>query len=291
MLGFLVSEAVRDLRRAGRVALSAVLLITLALVAVGAFWIVTANLGRAVATWRDRVRIIVYLKSEPDDAALPALLDRVRSVPGVAAATFVSRASALASLKRVLGKDASVVDHIQNPLSASIEVTPSSEASTPEAAREMLAGLNTMPEAEEVAGSVDWVDRVSRWKRLLSVVGVGIGGVLGLAAILTVTTATTLVLHVRRDETEIMRLVGAPEIAIRLPVLLQGMVQGLVGAVVAVGVLVVAYRVAAPSLQPLVEITLGLPQLTFLLPVELTTLVATGALLGGLGGWLARARR
>jgi cell division transport system permease protein len=273
------------------VALSAVLLITLALAAVGAFWIVSSNLGRAVATWRDRVRIIVYLKSEPDEGAVPALLERVRSVPGVGAATFVSRASALASLKRVLGKDAAIADKIANPLSASIEVTPSSEAATPEDAREMLARLGGLPEAEEVAGSVDWVERLSRWKRLLAMVGAGIGGVLGLAAILTVTTATTLVLHVRRDETEIMRLVGAPEIAIRLPLLLQGMVQGLLGAAIAVAVLIAAYHVAAPHLEPLVDITLGLPQLTFLLPAELTTLVVTGALLGGLGGWLARARR
>jgi cell division transport system permease protein len=244
-----------------------------------------------VTTWRDRVRIIVYLRSEPDEAVVPALLDRVRSVPGVAAATFVGRATALASLKRVLGKDAAIVDQIANPLSASIEVTPSSEAATPEAAGEMLARLSAMPEAEEVAGSVDWVERLSRWKRLLAMVGLGIGGVLGLAAILTVTTATTLVLHARREETEIMRLVGAPEIAIRLPLLLQGMVQGLLGAVVAVAVLVGAYRLAAPYLQPLVDITLGLPQLSFLLPAELTALVVTGALLGGLGGWLARARR
>jgi cell division transport system permease protein len=288
---FLVAEAVRDLRRAGRVALSAVLLITLALAALGAFWVVTSNLGRAVTTWRDRVRIIVYLKAEPDGAAQPVLLARVRAVPGVAGATFVSRATALASLRRILGKDAAVVDQIGNPLSASIEVTPSPDAATPEAARELLAGLTALPEAEEIAGSVDWVERLSRWQRLLTMVGLGIGGVLALAAILTVTTATTLVLHARRQETEIMRLVGAPEVAIRMPLLLQGMVQGLLGAVIAVAVLVGAYRLAAPHLEPLLDFTLGLPQLTFLLPTELAALVVTGTVLGGLGGWLARAGR
>jgi len=69
--------------------------------------------------------------------------------------------------------------------------------------------------------------------------------VLALAAILTVTTATTLVLHVRRAETEIMRLVGASEAVVRLPQLLQGMVQGLLGAVVALALLETAYAVAA----------------------------------------------
>lgn len=292
MIGFLVAEALRDLQRAGRVALSAILLITLALGSLGAFWVVTSNLGQAVARWRDRVRVIVYLKAEPEPAAVPALLARVRAFPDVADVVYVSRAAALASLKRVLGKDATVVDQLgANPLSASIEVAPSSSAATPEAAREMLARLEALPEAEEVAGSADWVDRLSQWQRLLTVIGLGIGGVLGLAAILTVTTATTLVLHARRHETEIMRLVGAPEVAIRMPLLLQGMFQGLLGAVAAVTILLGAYRLAAPRLEPLLNLTIGLPQLSFLSPVGLAALVATGTLLGGLGGWLARAGR
>jgi cell division transport system permease protein len=292
VVGFLLAEALRDLRRAGRVALSAILLITLALAALGSFWIVTSNLGHAVAQWRDRVRIIVYLEQEPEAAALPSLLARVEAIPGVAAATYVSRADALASLERVLGKDASVVDSLgANPLSPSIEITPSADAATPDAAREMLSRLAAMPEAEEVAGSADWVERLSEWQRLLGMIGLGVGGVLALAAILTVTTATTLVLHARRYETEIMRLVGAPELAVRMPLLLQGMIQGLLGALVAVLVLMAAYRLAAPHLEPLMRLTLGLGEFSFLPPAALAALVATGTLLGALGGWLARAGR
>ena len=80
---------------------------------------------------------------------------------------------------------------------------------------------------------------------------------LAVAAILTVTTATTLVLHARRDEMEIMRLVGAPEHVVRLPLLLQGMMQGLIGAVLAVWVLIGCYALLGPRLEPLVTETLG----------------------------------
>jgi cell division transport system permease protein len=115
--------------------------------------------------------------------------------------------------------------------------------------------------------------------------------VLGIAAILTVTTATTLVLHARRHETEIMRLVGASEVTIRLPLLLQGMVQGLAGAVLALGALVLTYSLVAPRLEPLVNLTLGLSQLVFFTPLGVMALLGAGTLLGGLGGWLARAGR
>jgi cell division transport system permease protein len=142
VVGFLVGEALRDLRRAGRVAVSAIVLITLSLAALGGFWLVSSNLDRAVAQWRDRVRIVVYLKREPSSADVPALLERVRSAPGVAGVTFIGKAEALRGLKQVLGKDASVVDQLPaNPLPASLEVTPSAAAATPEGARELVARL------------------------------------------------------------------------------------------------------------------------------------------------------
>lgn len=292
MLGFLIGEALRDLRRAGRVAVSAIVLITLSLAALGGFWLVSSNLERAVAKWRERVRIIVYLKREPPAGEAAALVERVQGVPGVAGVLYLSKADALASLKAVLGKDASVVAQLpSNPLPASLEITPAAAAATPEGARALVERLASLPEAEEVAGSADWVERLSQWQRLLTTIGLGIGAVLAIAAFLTVATATTLILHARRRETEIMRLVGATEMTIRLPLLLQGMLQGLLGAVLALAALVATHRVVAPRLAPLVNLTLGLPEIAFLPPLSLAVLLLAGTLLGGLGGWLARAGR
>ena len=292
MLGFLIGEALRDLRRAGRVAVSAIVLITLSLAALGGFWLVSSNLERAVANWRERVRIIVYLKREPPAGEAAALVERVQGVPGVAGVLYLSKADALASLKAVLGKDASVVAQLpSNPLPASLEITPAAAAATPEGARALVERLASLPEAEEVAGSVDWVERLSQWQRLLTTIGLGIGAVLAIAAFLTVATATTLILHARRRETEIMRLVGATEMTIRLPLLLQGMLQGLLGAVLALAALVATHGVVAPRLAPLVNLTLGLPAIAFLPPLSLAVLLLAGTVLGGLGGWLARAGR
>lgn len=292
MLGFLIGEALRDLRRAGRVAVSAIVLITLSLAALGGFWLVSSNLERAVAKWRERVRIIVYLKREPPAGEAAALVERVQRVPGVAGVLYLSKADALASLKTVLGKDASVVAQLpSNPLPASLEITPAAAAATPEGARALVERLASLPEAEEVAGSADWVERLSQWQRLLTTIGLGIGAVLAIAAFLTVATSTTLILHARRRETEIMRLVGATEMTIRLPLLLQGMLQGLLGAVLALAALVATHRVVAPRLAPLVNLTLGLPEIAFLPPLSLAVLLLAGTVLGGLGGWLARAGR
>ena len=102
----------------------------------------------------------------------------------------------------------------------------------------------------------------------------GVGGVLAVAAVLTVTTATTLVLHTRRHEIEIMRLVGAPEFTIRLPLVLQGGAPGAPGRACWPSPSWPArYRLLAPHLEALVSLTLGLPQLRFLTPATVLGLV------------------
>jgi cell division transport system permease protein len=291
MFGFLLGEALRDLRRAGRVAVSAILLITLSLAALGAFWLLSSNLTLAVAQFRERVKIVVYLKRDLAAPEANALIERVRRMPGVAMARYIGKAEALGTLKQVLGKEASVADLLpQNPLPASLEVTPTEEGSTLSGARNLVTRLTAMPETEEIGGGMEWMDRFAHGQRLLWLFALGVGAVLAAAAILTVSTATALVLHARREEMEIMRLVGAPELVVRMPLLLQGMMQGLIGAVLAVWVLIGCYAILGPRIEPLVTETLGVTRLAFLRPLNVLSLMSAGTLLGGLGGWLARGR-
>ena len=292
MLPFLLAEVLRNLKRAGGVAVSAVLLITLSLAALGAFWVLSLNLGRAVAQWRERLRVVLYLREEPPPGKVEALLKKIEAVGAIQRLRYVSKAEALQTLRRQLGGQASVVAELPtNPLPPSVEVTPAPEASTPEGTRALIQRLSALAEVEEVQGGTEWVERVAQWQGLLQAIGLALGAVLALAAILTATTATTLVLHARRDEMEIMRLVGASEMVIRLPLLLQGLVQGLLGSAMAVGGLYLAYRLALPMLEPLLSLTLGLPRVTFFSPSEIALLVSGGGLLGALGGLMAKGAR
>ena len=291
MLGFIFNEAMRDLRRAGRVGVSAILLIALSLTALGGFWLLSLNLGRAIAQWGDRVRVIVYLKDEPPAARLEELLQRIERVGGVQRLRFVSKAEALRVLKRSLGSQADVAEQLpRNPLPASVEVTPDAAMATPEGTRALVSRLTALPEVEEVQGGSQWVDGLPQFRRLFQGVGLVVGAVLALAAILTVTTATTLVLHLRRDEMEIMRLVGATENVIRWPRLLQGMAQGLVASIVALATLELAYAVAVPRLEPLLPVTIGLERVAFLSPWQALAVIGAGTMLGAMGGLLARGR-
>jgi cell division transport system permease protein len=291
MLSFIFNEAMRDLRRAGRVGVSAILLIALSLTALGGFWLLSVNLGRAIDQWGDRVRVIVFLKDEPPSAKIDDLLQKIQAVGGIQRVRFVSKADALRALKRTLGSQADVADQLpRNPLPASVEVTPDAAMATPEGTRALVARLVALPEVEEVQSGSQWVDGLAQFRRLFQGVGLVVGAVLAGAAILTVTTATTLVLHLRRDEMEIMRLVGATERVIRWPRLLQGMAQGLVASIVALATLEIAYALAVPRLEPLLPVTIGLERVLFLSPGQALALIGAGTMLGAVGGMLARGR-
>jgi cell division transport system permease protein len=249
------------------------------------------NLERAIGQWRARARVVVYLRDEPAASKLDDLLRQARAIPGVQQVRYVSKDEALRTLRQALGTRAEVTERLpRNPLPPSLEVTPDAQAATPPGSRALVGRLMELPGVEEVQAGTRWLEGLAHFQRLFDLIGLGVGAVLALAAILTVTTATTMLLHQRRDEMEIMRLVGARESVIRLPRMLQGTAQGLVAAAIAVAILEVAYAFVAPRLQPLLPLTLGLERLAFLSVPQILVLMAGGAVLGSMGGMLASRR-
>src|SRR4026209_201789 len=102
----------RDLRRAGRVGVSAILLIALSLTALGGFWLLSLNLGRAIDQWGDRGRASVSRKDEPPAAGVDEVLQKIEAVGGIQRVRFVSKADALRVLKRSLGSQADVAEQL-----------------------------------------------------------------------------------------------------------------------------------------------------------------------------------
>src|ERR1700730_8531152 len=116
MLSFIFNEAMRDLRRAGRVGISAILLIALSLTALGGVWLLSLHLGRALDRGGDRVRVIGSLKDEPPAARVEDLMQRIEAVGGIQRLRYVSKAEALRVLKRSLGSQADGGAHLpRNP--------------------------------------------------------------------------------------------------------------------------------------------------------------------------------
>jgi cell division transport system permease protein len=123
----------------------------------------------------------------------------------------------------------------------------------------------------------------------------GLGGVLGLAALLIVANTIRLAVYARRDELDILALVGASRTFVRVPFLLEGTIQGLLGGLLALAILFASYELLLPQLQYGLELVLGRAELGFFTTGDAILLVAAGAGLGLLGsitamiGWRGNA--
>jgi cell division transport system permease protein len=287
-LRYALEEAIGSLWRGRYSGLLSTVTIAVALFVLGAFLAVTANLQRLSSEWSNAAEMSVYLTDQvtpADRSAIEAVL-----TPGsvVAAREYVSKADALVRFKRTFGDLATATDGLSgNPLPASYEVT----LRTGPGAEERLDALGAT--LRQTAGVADvrydrlWLARLRSVVAIVSGVGLVLGSVLTIAAALTVANVVRLALYARRDELDIMQLVGAPQVYIRGPFVMEGVLQGGLGALVALAALGVAFfALRGRYLGPMAS-ALNLSSVHFL-PLELCAfLLVGGMIVGCLGGFVA----
>ena len=174
-----------------------------------------------------------------------------------------------------------------NPLPASLAIALSPDHRTPGAVAAVSEALHALPGVEDIAGGETWIDGYGRALRLVNSAGMGLGAVLGLATLLIVTNTIRLAVYARRDELEILALVGASRTFLRVPFLIEGLLQGAVGGLLGVGLLFAIFNVAVPQLGDALELFLGWSDPSFLSPRNVGILVAGGAAFGFTGAAVA----
>ena len=153
-----------------------------------------------------------------------------------------------------------------------------------------LAGrVSQVAGVAEVDYGREWVDRLEALGNALRGFGTASLALVGLAALLVVANTIRLAVYARRDEIEIMKLVGATDGYVRAPFLLEGALQGLCGAALAVSGLLAVQRLLLPRVAAAFAFTSG-AQAPHLSPQHCALLAAAGALVGLCGSYLAVAR-
>jgi cell division transport system permease protein len=287
-LQYAFDEATASLWRGRRSGLLSIGTIALALFVLGGFLVMTANLERLGAEWSRSAEMSVYLNDDVTDGERRAIEGALAPSEIVASQEYVSKATALARFKETFSDLAGSLETLgDNPLPASYEVRlkpgPAAEA-----------GLESLgAQLRETAGVADvrydrqWLGRLMSAIAIIRGVGLVMGAVLTVAAALTVASVVRLALHARRDEIEIMQLVGAPPAYVRGPFVMEGVIQGGVGALVALAALAVAFfSLRGPYLTPLAE-AVNLARVDFLPAGLAVLLVAGGMLVGCIGGLVA----
>jgi cell division transport system permease protein len=289
-LAFSIGRALQGLRRNALMSLAAIATMVLMLLLLAGFWLLQAGLVAGVAYVEEKVEIVADLRDVPGaEAALTvqaqALAADVAALPEVREVRYVSKEEALARFRERLRErgQADLTGYLdRNPLPASLEVGLVDP-------REYQPVVDLLESREGVVDDVvevqQLIERLTSVTDVLRTGGFVVLALVGLVVLFIIVNTIRLALVARREEIEIMRLVGASDAFIRWPFIFEGAFVGLLGAALALGVL-------ALLAAPVGDLMYGFFRV---LPLQLGTLsrdivivvVGTGLGVGVLGSWIS----
>ena len=205
------------------------------------------------------------------------------------ASSLISREQALERFRRGVGRGAALLEGLsENPLPASLEISLAAAAALvrgPGARRRRAS--RELPGVADVASGRDWVEGYLRGVALVRGVGTGLGVILALASLLIIANTIRLAVLSRRDELEILSLVGASRSFVAAPFLIEGWLQGALGGALALAALYAIFRLVLPGLEFGLELVLGGVEPRFFELRECLALVLAGSGLGLFGAGVA----
>lgn len=231
-----VQEALRTFRRTPLLSALSVASIGFSLFTIGLFGLVAINFREALRSVAERVEVVAFvLRGTPTETSLAASRD-IEAFPEVQEVRLVSADEALARARAELVEFKEAFRDLEtNPLPASLEVRLKPEFRDAPSAQAVAERLQGFPFVDDVRYGRDWVQRLDRLRNVAAVVGLAIG--LAFAAVGMVIIGVTIRIIVLQRATEIalMRLVGATNNYIRGPFLLEGLLKGGLGGLLAIG--------------------------------------------------------
>jgi cell division transport system permease protein len=246
---YALREALAAFRRTPLLVLLSVVAIGVSLSVVGLFGLTAFNIRRAIEAIEERVEVVAYLRDGATAEQVQAAQQEIEGLPEVLQLQYVSKTEALAQAAQTMPEfREAFADLDANPLPASLEIRLRPGHRNPEAVARIAEQLEVYPFVEEVAYGRDWIGKIVSLRRIAGGATAIIGGAFALVAAIIIATAVRIAVFARREEIEIMRLVGATDGFIRRPFLIEGLLAGLIGGALAVGLTYSAFRVVDASL-------------------------------------------
>jgi cell division transport system permease protein len=238
---FFVREALRGLRRSSAPALAALLTVLLTALVLGVFIpIVQATTGTANEV-RGRVVLDVYVKTDASPADRSELESALEGTANVKSVDYISKSEALEELGRKIETDEAIELLGTNPLPDLFRVTPEDPDRLDVIEESLMAGGGpALAAIDDVKNREGETDKILSATSLVKVIAAGLAALLVFASIALVANTIRLSIFARRREVEVMKLVGATNWFIRWPFVIEGVIVGFFGGLLAVLLLAIA---------------------------------------------------
>ncbi len=277
-LRYLLSEAADNIRTNRTTTLIALVTTTFTMLGMGVFLLLYWNVQGALGSLREEIKVRVYLRDTASLRDIAELRVRMSRDPAVAGVEFVSREQALATFRAQFPSEERLLNGLgENPFPASLVISVGPAYRSPEAVGTLVQKLKAFTEVEEVLYSRDWIENLAAALRYLEMLGMGVGAVLAASMVTILANTIRLALYARREEIEILRLIGATAGFIKTPFVLEGAILGGAGAACSLVLLRGMFEVAGSKML-LQGLFWGLGTRMAFLPVR----VAVAILIGGI---------
>ena len=277
---YMVRETLISLKRHNWMSIASISTVAVSLFVLGIFMILVLNMNRMASFLESQVQISVYLKDDLSKEDIRGIGNDIRDLQGIYTVEYISRADAEKRLRERLGEQAYLLDALgeENPLPDSYEVTVR-DPSMVETAAKAIAEFSGV---EQTKYGQDVVEHLFDITRLIRIFGLVLMLLLAGATLFIISNTIRLTVFARRKEVAIMKYVGATDWFIRWPFVLEGIVMGFAGGVVAAIALKLVYAAAAAKIYDTLAFFPLIPEQPFMTIIGIL-IVISGMAIGALG--------
>ena len=268
--------------------LNAITIITIAvsILIVSAFSLFFVNANEIINSWKKGIRIMVYLKPGVPEVNIPELKQKIKRINGIQDVRFIPKSKALQLLKKQMKRQSSLFENLkENPLPDAFEIRLIASSQNQDKVEIIATRIESFPQVDEVEYGKRWLGRFTNFFNLFRFTGYAMGGLFFMAAVLIVANTIRLMLYSRREEVEIMRLVGATDRFIKAPFYIQGLIQGTFGGIIGITILFITFMFISSSVDQ--GFSPGLFTIKFLSPGAFFGIILCSMFVGWIGCYIS----
>ncbi|MHB8189344.1 MAG: cell division protein FtsX [Ferrimicrobium sp.] len=282
---YFAGETVTNLWRNRFMSLAAIFTVAISLSLVGSALLIKQGVSTATSEWRGNVQLLIFLQPSITKSELHAIDTQLGQLSTVKSYSYVARSQAYADFRRLLANQPDLVNAVpKSAVPTFMRVSLVNPAEAP-AVGAVFAG---QPGVQNVNDNFSAIDTILTISNVAQTVILAIAIVLLISASVLILNVIRVAIFSRRREVAVMRLVGATNSFIQIPFMLEGLVQGLFGALVAAAVVVgVKSFIGYAIVHFRIHLLSGFILTTHDLWVTLVVVTLVGVLVGTLGSTLA----
>ena len=283
---FFVRRALQDMSDNKFLHIVTTITIALSILIASAAGLLFANAQEVMDSWKKGIKIMAYVDPAAGSTELKDARAKIQNLHGVMDVAFISKEDALDQLKVQMKRQISLLENLErNPLPSAFEIHMQPSGQSWEKIETLAAQIEAIRVVDDVEYGQAWIGRCTNIFNLFQFIGLTMGALFFMVTVFIISNTIRLALFSRREEIEIMRLVGATDAFIKIPSYVAGIIQGGIGGLSGIIILYIAYLIIASNLEQ--NFASYVVNIKFLSPGAVLQIIIYSIFVGWLGCFLS----